>query len=54
MRTTTVREVLLLAGKLHTAAYVIRPGGYIVRRLPQLSNLNGQEKVEGGERKGKG
>ena len=40
-----VREVLVIAGKLHHAAYVTRPGRYFVRRLLQLSklHLNGQE-----------
>ena len=44
--TATVRKVLVLAEKLHHAAYVIRPGRYFVRRLLQLSglHLNGQER----------
>ena len=37
--TATVREVLVLAGKLHHAAYVIRPGRYFVQQLLQLSKL---------------
>ena len=51
----TVREVLVLAGKLHHVAYVIRPGRYFVRRLLQLSklHLNGQEKRGGGGAWGK-
>ena len=46
----TVREVLVLAGKLHHVAYVIRPGRYFVRRFLQLSKLHmkGQEKRRGG------
>ena len=40
-----VREVLVIAGKLHHVAYVTRPGRYFVRRILQLSklHLNGQE-----------
>ena len=55
--TAIVREVLVLAGKLHHAAYVIRPGRYFVRRLLQLSklHLNGQaRKGEGVRREGVG
>ena len=33
--TVTVPEVFVLAGKLHHAAYVIRPGRYFVQRLLQ-------------------
>ena len=45
-RTATVREVLVLTGKLHDAAYVIRPGRCFVRRPQQLRKLhhNGQER----------
>ena len=48
-RTATVREVLVLAGKLHHVAYVIGTGRYFVLRLLQPSklHLNGQEKQEG-------
>ena len=47
--TVTVREVLVSAGKLHHAAYVITPGRYFVRRLLQLSKLHlyGQERRVG-------
>ena len=38
--TATVRENLVLAGKLHNAAYAITPGRYFVRRLLQVSNLD--------------
>ena len=50
--TATVKEVLVLAGKLHHASFVIRPGRYFVRRLLQLSNLhlNGAERAGGGGR----
>eukprot|EP00752_Nemacystus_decipiens_P007888 g7048.t1 len=49
--TATVGEVLSLAGKLHHAAFVIRPARYYVRRLLQLSNLHlsGSEKAGSGE-----
>ena len=45
----TVREVLVLAGKLHHVAYMVRPGRYF-RRYLQLSklHLNGLEKRGGG------
>ena len=49
-QTATVKEVLVLAGKLHHASFVIRPGRYFVRRLLQLSNLH----LDGGERAGGG
>ena len=39
--TATVWEVLVLAAKLHHAAYVIRPGRYFVRRLLHLSREGG-------------
>ena len=47
----TVKEVLVLAGKLHHAAFVIRPGRYFVRRLLQLAglHLNGVERAGGGD-----
>ena len=47
----TVREVLVLAGKLHHAAFVIRPGRYFVHRLLQLAglHLNGMERAGGGD-----
>ena len=38
-QSATVREVLVLEGKLHHASFVIRPGRYFVRRLLQISNL---------------
>ena len=46
----TVREVLVLAGKLHHVVYVIKPGRYFVRRLLQRGelHLNGREKKWGG------
>ena len=52
----TVGEVLVLAGKLHHVADVIRPGFYFVRRLLQLCklHLNGQEKRGGKGMLGKG
>eukprot|EP00752_Nemacystus_decipiens_P006636 g5966.t1 len=46
----TVEEVLSLAGKLHHAAYVIRPARYFVRRLLQLTHLH----LDGSERAGRG
>ena len=48
--TATVREVLVLAGKLRHVAYVIRPGPYFVRGLLKLIklHLNGQENRGGG------
>ena len=54
--TATVREVLVLAGKLHHAAYVIRRGTYFVHLLLQLSglHLNGQEKRGRGSAWGRG
>ena len=54
-RTATVREVLVLAGKLHHVAYVIRPGRYFVQRLFQLSkiHLNQHYKRRGGRHVGK-
>ena len=50
--TATVKEVLVLAGKLHHASFVIRPGRYFVRRLLQLSNLHlsGAERARRGGR----
>lgn len=50
-KSATVGEVLSLAGKLHHAAYVIRPARYFVHRLLQLTNLhlNGSERAGGGE-----
>ena len=44
--TATVREVLVLAEKLHHAAYVMRTGRFFVWRFLQLSklHLNGQGK----------
>ena len=47
--TAMIQDVLVLAGKLHYVAYVVRPGRYFVRRLLQLStlHLNRQEKREG-------
>ena len=49
-QSATVREVLVLAGKLHRASFVIRPGRYVVRRLLQLFylHLNGAERAGGG------
>ena len=47
-QTATVREVLVLAGKLHHASFVIRPGRYFGRRFLQLSNLH----LDGAERAG--
>ena len=54
-KTATVREVLVLAGKLHHAAYVVRPGRYFVRRLLQLNklHLSGDERAGGGGAWGK-
>ena len=54
-QSATVRGVLVLAGKLHHASFVIRPGRYFVRRLLQLSNLHlsGAERAGGGEAWGK-
>ena len=48
--TATVKEVLVLAGKLHHASFVLRPGRYLGRRLRQLSNLQGNvaEQARGG------
>ena len=48
--TTTVREVPVLAGKLHRAAFVVRPGRCFVRRLLQL---NVDEKGRGWKDMGK-
>ena len=50
-REATVREVLSLAGKLHHAAYVVRPGRYFVHRLLRLANLHltGEELRGGGD-----
>ena len=55
-RTATVREVLVVVGKLHHAAYVIRRGTYFVHLLLQLSglHLNGQEKRGRGSAWGRG
>ena len=39
-RTATVREVLVLAGKVQHVANMIRSGRYFVRRLPHLRKLN--------------
>ena len=49
-KVATVGEVLSLAGKLHHAAFVIRPSRYYVRRLLQLTNLH----LSGSEAAGKG
>ena len=46
----TVREVLVLAGKLHHVACVIRPERYFVRRLLQLSELH----LDGQDKRGEG
>ena len=48
-REATVREGLSLAGKLHHAAYVVRPGLCFVHRLLLLANLylTGKESREG-------
>lgn len=44
-----VREVLMLAGKLHHASYVVRPGRYFFYRLLLLSVLYlGEELAVGG------
>ena len=48
--TATVRELLVLAGKLHHAAYVIRPGRYFVRRLSAAE----QDESEWAGEKGRG
>lgn len=50
-KTTTVREVLVQAGKLRLAAYVVRPGRFFVRRFLQLSGLylNGEKLAGGGK-----
>ena len=49
-QTATVREVLVLAGKLHHVSFVVRPGRYFVRRLLWLSklHLDGVERAGGG------
>ena len=47
-RTATVKEVLVLAGKLHHASFVIRSGRYSVRRLLQLINLHLNEAERAG------
>ena len=47
-REETVREVLSLAGKLHHAAYVVRPRRYFVRRLLRLTNQHLTEESSGG------
>ena len=39
-REATVWKALLLAGKLHYAAYAVRPGRYFVRRRLWLANLH--------------
>ena len=46
---TTGRAVLVLAGKLHHVARMVRPGQYFVQRRLQLSkqHLNGQTKWGG-------
>ena len=48
-QSATVQEALLLAGKLHHASFLVRPGRYFVRRLLQRSNLqlNGAERDGG-------
>lgn len=53
-RTATVREVLMLAGKLHDEAHGLGPGWYFERWLLQPSKLhvNGQYKGEGGAWRG--
>ena len=43
-----MREILVLTGKLHNAAFVVRPGRYFVRRLLQLNKLH----FKGDERSG--
>ena len=48
-REEAVREVLSLAGKLHHAAYVVRPGHYFVRRLLWLANLHLTGEIQEGE-----
>lgn len=55
-KAATLKEVLVLAGKLHRATKdVIPPGRYFVRWLLQLSglHLNGEELVSGGDAWGK-
>ena len=51
-----VRKVLLFAGKVHHAPFVIRPVRCFVGRLLQLSNLhlNGAERAGGGAGTGSG
>lgn len=45
----TVREVLLLAGKLHHAVYKVWPGRFFVHRLLWLADLHLTEvKLRGG------
>lgn len=39
-KTPTVKEFLVLSGKLHYSALVVRPGRYFVRRLLQLCRLH--------------
>ena len=46
--TATVREALVLAGKLRHASFVIQPGRYLICRLLQLFNLH----LDGVERAG--
>ena len=48
-QSATVREVLVLVGKLHNASFVLRPGRYIVRRLLRLSNLHLSGAEQAGE-----
>ena len=49
-QTATVKEVIMLARKLHLAAYVVRPERYSVRRLLELIELrlNGRGWAGGG------
>lgn len=51
----TMREVPVLARKLHHPTYMVRPGRCFVRRLLQLGGrrLNGEKLARGGSVKGR-
>ena len=44
-----MRDVLVLAGKIHHTAFVVRAGWFFVRRLLKLNklHLNGDERAGG-------
>ena len=54
-QTAKVIEVLVVAGKLHPGASIIRPGWCFVRRCLQLSGLplNGERLAGGGDALGR-